>query len=279
MRLSTTRVECQICFEFRPKFSFSKITANCNHESNICKLCVKRHIKSQLDSRFDVEINCPFNGCNKKFNTDDIKNISEELSERISALALRQTLSMMPEFRWCKNPKCNSGQIHLEGANAPIMTCRDCGQKSCFTHDIPWHEDSTCSDYEIRLGNDEATKDLLDKKTKSCPKCGVRITKGDGCDHMTCKIRTCRYEFCWFYDIKKINKELFVRYDTLLLHQTLSEIPEFRWCKNSGCNSGQIHFEGDDAPIMTCRDCGQNHVLLVIFVGMRIQLVLTTRLD
>ncbi|GBB83222.1 hypothetical protein RclHR1_00100026 [Rhizophagus clarus] len=197
MHHSTTKIECQVCFEFRPKQLFPKITANCDHELNICKLCVKKYITSQLDSKMGIEINCPFNECNEKLDHDDIKNISEGLFERSNELMVRQTLSMMSEFRWCKNPKCNSGQIHLEGDDAPIMTCQSCGQKSCFTHDIPWHEDSTCSDYEIRLGNDEATKNLLDKKTKSCPKCGVRITKGDGCDHMTCKIRTCKYEFCW----------------------------------------------------------------------------------
>jgi hypothetical protein len=78
------------------------------------------------------------------------------------------------------------------------MTCQACKQKFCYTHDIPWHEDSTCSKYEIiRQGNDEATQDLLEKETKPCPKCGVRIFKLEGCDHMTCRIKTCKYEFCW----------------------------------------------------------------------------------
>lgn len=111
------KIECQVCFEFRRKSSFSKITANCDHELNICESCVRKHIASQLDSKIDVEIDCPFDECDQKLSNDEIKNISEELFERFDNLMLRQTLSKMPEFRWCKDPKCESGQIHFEGGN------------------------------------------------------------------------------------------------------------------------------------------------------------------
>jgi hypothetical protein len=114
---TSTRIECQVCFEYRRRSSFTKTTANCNHKLNICESCVKKHIKSQLNSKVDVEINCPFDECNQKFDSDDIKNIDDELFERFEALTLRQTLSIIPEFRWCKNPECDSGQIHLEGGN------------------------------------------------------------------------------------------------------------------------------------------------------------------
>ncbi|CAB4375177.1 hypothetical protein RhiirA5_398985 [Rhizophagus irregularis] len=202
------KIECQVCFEFCSKSSFPKITSNCNHKLNICKSCVSKHIASQLDSKIE-RINCPFDRCDRKFNNDDIKNISEELFERFDILILRQTLSKMPEFRWCKNPKCESGQIHFEEDDAPIMTCQACGQKSCYTHDIPWHEDLSCSNYEVnKQGNDEETQDLLEKETKPCPKCGIRITKDEGCDHMTCSIRTCEHEFCWlcFADYEEIRQ-------------------------------------------------------------------------
>ncbi len=78
------------------------------------------------------------------------------------------------------------------------MTCEACGERSCYTHDIPWHQDLTCDEYDVnRRGDDEATQDLLARETKPCPKCGVRIIKNDGCDHMTCRISDCKFEFCW----------------------------------------------------------------------------------
>jgi hypothetical protein len=34
------------------------------------------------------------------------------------------------------------------------------------------------------------------------------------------------------------------RYDSLSLVQALRNMPDFRWCKNAGCGSGQIHSGG-----------------------------------
>lgn len=33
--------------------------------------------------------------------------------------------------------------------------------------------------------------------TKKCPKCRSPIEKNGGCMHMTCRIASCAYEFCW----------------------------------------------------------------------------------
>ena len=45
------------------------------------------------------------------------------------------------------------------------------------------------------------------------------------------------------------------RFERLVLHQTLKQMPDFRFCKKSGCGSGQIHADGDRYPIMTCFKC------------------------
>src|SRR5271170_4233829 len=36
----------------------------------------------------------------------------------------------------------------------------------------------------------------------------------------------------------------------------MEAIPGFRWCLRPNCSSGQVHESTDDAPIMTCEDCG-----------------------
>ena len=78
------------------------------------------------------------------------------------------------------------------------MNCEACGDKSCFTHDIPWHQGLTCSEYEtIKRGVDKATEKYIKKETKPCPSCGVRIVKTGGCDSMVCTIRTCNSRFNW----------------------------------------------------------------------------------
>ena|SRR5581483_8308138 len=107
--------ECQICFERRSKYLFPKITEYCRHQSDICEICVGKHISTQLDSKGSVEIKCLIDGCNQTIRPDDVRRINVKLFEKFDALMLRQTLSKLPEFRWCKTPGCNSGQLHLEG--------------------------------------------------------------------------------------------------------------------------------------------------------------------
>ncbi|KAH8722590.1 hypothetical protein GQ44DRAFT_354212 [Phaeosphaeriaceae sp. PMI808] len=69
----------------------------------------------------------------------------------------------------------------------------------CFYHERPWHDGSTCDEYDslLRFGDPRyrETQVTIEEKTKGCPKCNVRIEKGSGCFHMTCS--SCRHEFCW----------------------------------------------------------------------------------
>ncbi|CAG8434092.1 5293_t:CDS:2 [Diversispora eburnea] len=192
-------IECSICVEEYSKSNFQKITEKCTHNNNICNACVDKHISSKMNDKGDIVIYCPYDGCGNEFEFNDVKRIvTKKVFERYDTLTLRKTLQNMPEFKWCKNASCGSGQIHFEGDNAPIMTCEACNSKSCYTHDVPWHEDKTCAEYEeYRQGADAATTDYLQQKTKACPKCGIKIEKNEGCNHMTCTISSCKYEFCW----------------------------------------------------------------------------------
>jgi hypothetical protein len=114
---STMKKECQVCFEYHSTSLFSKITAKCDHRLDICELCVSNHISTQLNSK-GIGIECPFDGCRQKLQHNDVKRfVNKTLFERFDTLLLRQTLNKFPEFRWCKNSKCNSGQIHFGKGN------------------------------------------------------------------------------------------------------------------------------------------------------------------
>jgi len=202
IRGSSQTKDCMICVEtYDDMEQFEKVTKHCLHPNDICKKCVAQHIETQLNTKGDVEgILCPFgDSCGFLIEHNDVqRTVNGDLFERYDSLALKQALSSMPDFRWCKSAGCGSGQIHSGSDKEPIMTCKACGQKSCYTHDIPWHDTLTCDEYnEAKKGEDVATQDLLDRETKKCPKCGVRITKNGGCNHMTCKVQNCRHEFCW----------------------------------------------------------------------------------
>jgi E3 ubiquitin-protein ligase RNF144 len=77
----------------------------------------------------------------------------------------------------------------------PIVICGGCGAKSCYKHEVIWHEGQTCKDYdESKKQPDFATNAYLSRTTKTCPMCTMHIEKNEGCNHMTCK---CSYQFCW----------------------------------------------------------------------------------
>lgn len=47
---------------------------------------------------------------------------------------------------------------------------------------------------------DLATKSLIAKSCKTCPRCKSQTNKDGGCNHMTCSI--CRFEWCWICHIE-----------------------------------------------------------------------------
>ncbi|KAK3114672.1 hypothetical protein LTR53_006758, partial [Teratosphaeriaceae sp. CCFEE 6253] len=116
-------------------------------------------------------------------------------------LATRMALGSLHDFAWCLKPNCGNGQLNPENNN--YMHCQHCHYKQCLKHNVPWHTGETCDQYEYRTFGMQAeeeekkTQAMLDEVSKKCPgdKCGWRIQKTDGCDHMTCK--KCKWEFCW----------------------------------------------------------------------------------
>lgn len=63
-------------------------------------------------------------------------------------------MSQADNFIWC-TAGCGSGQIHDSDARHPIVTCLHCGQRSCFQHNVPWHEGLTCKEYDRLLADPE----------------------------------------------------------------------------------------------------------------------------
>lgn len=63
------------------------------------------------------------------------------------ALALHAAMGEAENFIWC-TANCGSGQLHDTGAAQPIVTCLHCRQRSCFTHNVAWHDDMTCEEYD-----------------------------------------------------------------------------------------------------------------------------------
>jgi len=181
-------------------FMSKPFTSACTHEVNTCTPCLRRWLEESLTSRGYDKISCP--ECSAPFQHLDVKACaSKQQFKRYDSLATRAVLSVMENFHWCMSPKCESGQIHHD--DSPIFVCTACHFKQCLRHEAPWHEGETCREYDYRVSGrkkkdeEERSRQTIQRISKQCPgaRCGARIQKNQGCDHMTC--RKCKHEFCW----------------------------------------------------------------------------------
>lgn len=117
------------------------------------------------------------------------------------------------ELSFCKNPRgCEGVLVLATGAGATAAQCDECTHRYCaYCDDFGPHFPASCSDmvaWEKAGGfvepagggsGDNANREMIQKTTKPCPKCGRRIEKNGGCTHMTCKREAggCGYDFCW----------------------------------------------------------------------------------
>lgn len=101
--------------------------------------------------------------------------------------------SQLPDFHYCKNPECNSGQVHDFKDGLSRMKCYKCGHDTCASCDVSFHEGKTCDYYKYEketcliVPTNEEDPDAVKKWTNQCPQCKVPIEREDGCDHMECK--------------------------------------------------------------------------------------------
>ncbi|CAE6443977.1 unnamed protein product [Rhizoctonia solani] len=194
-------VSCSVCFDSDVRFSSATPTKRCAHKPNVCTDCLSGHIRAAVIGSGHTTVRCPSANCTAELAYEDVCAAARDkaLVERYDSLLLRQALGSDTSFVWCKNTSCGSGQFHPDGNSAPIVTCRRCGTKSCFQHDVIWHVGFTCSEYDahIRPVNGD-TADYLKMYTKVCPHCTRMVQKIDGCDHMVCvRPGGCGKEFCW----------------------------------------------------------------------------------
>ncbi|KIL89546.1 hypothetical protein FAVG1_07126 [Fusarium avenaceum] len=167
-----------------------KLGSECGHEIDFCTVCLKQHLKTQLQqygrNRCD-QLACPSDGCARRLTYEEIRLYAED--------------ETFAEYdRWCLGPDCSNGQLYDdEGVMDPRIRCEECGFEMCYHHSIPWHENQTCEQFDsVREHGDpefQQTQDWITNNTKPCPNCKENIQKGEYCFHMTCS--SCHFEFCW----------------------------------------------------------------------------------
>jgi hypothetical protein len=100
---------------------------------------------------------------------------------------LKNWLAKDPNFRECLSGSCTNGQLYQISPKNPRISCKACGFKMCFKHQVPWHEGLNCDEYESRENQNHEAQEWIRSNTKPCPDCDRPIVKNGGCFHMTCE--------------------------------------------------------------------------------------------
>ncbi|KAI0000616.1 hypothetical protein F4779DRAFT_147899 [Xylariaceae sp. FL0662B] len=171
------------------------ITEACEHDSKTCKACVGQWITSSMDTVTWDRLKCP--ECPRLLKFENVRAFaSRETFDRYDMLATKAALTNIDEFKWCLNPRCNSGQVYPRGCTR--AKCHACRRYSCVYHNVPWHSGESCEEYDRRTRkqrkNDKASEKHVNEITKPCPGCNRKVNKYIGCDHVTC---ICGHEWCW----------------------------------------------------------------------------------
>ncbi len=209
---------CQVCSDdLDPLLQFQvNVAAQCNHAPEICLSCWEQHIASQADSKMWDSISCPHADCGAVLGHHDMQRFAPtEVFRRFDNAQTKKALTNAPGYRSCAHEGCGSGGF-LENEGTETMICADCERQTCLSCNLICHQGQSCDQYRAWLADapqqaDETEKarvkelqraesesvQYLQKSAKTCPnaRCGAKIQKTDGCDHMTCRV--CGQEFCW----------------------------------------------------------------------------------
>ncbi|UKZ62868.1 uncharacterized protein TrAtP1_004100 [Trichoderma atroviride] len=154
--------DCLICADTKEEILFPRFspTASCTHSPNTCLECLERSIRSDLTGKIWTDIRCP--ECRQLLEYTDIQRYAdEETFKRYETLALRAAMAEAENFFWCTSG-CGSGQIHDTGHDHPIVICLHCSHRSCFRHNVAWHQGLTCEEYEQLLADPDNFRSKLE---------------------------------------------------------------------------------------------------------------------
>lgn len=191
---------CLICLEDLP--ATQTFALACGHR--YCKDCWKGYLEVKIkDGPSCVHARCPAPKCKAIVHEQAYKKlVTNQQFDRFNTFLLRSFVDDNTQIKWCPFPGCtNAVKCERTGRKQPV-TC-SCGFVFCFRcadSDVGDHNPVTCEHLEkwFQKASDESENvKWVIANTKKCPKCRSPIEKNGGCMHMTCRLASCGFEFCW----------------------------------------------------------------------------------
>lgn len=149
-RKSRSKKECTVCAENRSLSHFPSFppTAQCVHDVEVCRRCLRTWIGTTFASKLWDEINCPT--CSERLDFENVRESApSEVFRKYEKLSTKATLEAIPGFHWCITKGCKSGQVI--GEASAKFRCVKCKKTYCIEHNRLWHKGETCKEYDYRF--------------------------------------------------------------------------------------------------------------------------------
>ena len=194
--------QCEICMDedgFEPD---EMISMPCGHE--FCDMCWYGYVANALGKGPEcTRETCPQAGCHEVITEDEVCRAAPDLLPKFESYQLRSFVETYGMTRWCPGPGCEqvalargSGGVFADAGG--VAKCNQCETCFCLKCGEEPHAPIGCKDlamWQEKCKNESETANWILANTKPCPKCGTRIEKNQGCNHIVC--RSCKYEMCW----------------------------------------------------------------------------------
>ncbi|KAK4174227.1 putative E3 ubiquitin-protein ligase RNF14 [Triangularia setosa] len=192
---------CDICVEEKgvTEFPVRIASGGCKgHKPPLCKDCLGRWLVESMEAGKWRRLKCPDTECAAVLQHHDVKRYAEkEMFERYDRWLLRDALEGMKGYVQCVTVGCEYGCMVGDQEACPTFHCRKCKGSHCIKHGVA-HPGETCKQYRKRQKDrkeqEEASEREVAGMAKDCPKCGRRVNKTAGCNHITCH---CGHEWCY----------------------------------------------------------------------------------
>mmetsp|Transcript_24078 Transcript_24078/g.36424 ORF Transcript_24078/g.36424 Transcript_24078/m.36424 type:complete len:334 (+) Transcript_24078:231-1232(+) len=188
---------CTICYED----DLPMIAMPCGHE--FCNECWKHYVENAIaEGPSCIRKTCPQSGCKELMTEEEVKLAAPSSLPKFESYQLRSFVESNSLSRWCPGRGCEriacaSSTSAMEQAGN-VAHCDSCESSFCLRCGEEPHSPSSCKELERwneKCKNESETANWILANTKPCPKCGSRIEKNQGCNHMVCQ--KCKNEFCW----------------------------------------------------------------------------------
>jgi hypothetical protein len=193
--------ECLICLEDKDTRDFC--TLSCGHKG-WCKGCLKEQVDLALTEKSTVSLKCPNPECKKPMTEQDIRTITHNNRNKLTAYAditTKEWMLTQDNAKQCPTPNCHFVFIN-EDQNPQKIKCPQCTHEYCSHCLLPHSNRISCKEAEENqaLGKNKTqaekeTDQWKKEHTKPCPYCKTTIEKTNGCNAVLCT--QCNHEFCF----------------------------------------------------------------------------------